>query len=80
MPTVTVRMFADLRRYHPDERPDRPVTLEVEDGTTVGRIIEMLGIPSAAVRVAFVNGIVVTEGTPLRDGDDLGIFPPIAGG
>lgn len=80
MPTVTVRLFADLRRYHPRAQGDGAFSLEVEDGATVGRLIEILGIPRAAVRVTFVNGSVVDESRTVREGDEVGIFPPIAGG
>lgn len=80
MITVHVKLFANLREHHPEARAGKPIVLEVEEGTTVGQLVARLGIPREAVRVAFRNGIVAEEDTPLSEGDEVGFFPPIAGG
>jgi molybdopterin converting factor small subunit len=39
-----------------------------------------LPIPRELARVVFVNGIRQEPDWVLREGDEVGIFPPIAGG
>lgn len=78
--TVTVRLFATLRQYHPQGAPAAPITMQVEEGTTVGQIVQRLDIPREAVRVVFVNGVAVDDAARVKDGDEVGIFPPLAGG
>ncbi|MDR5694943.1 MAG: MoaD/ThiS family protein [Armatimonadota bacterium] len=80
MITVQVKLFATLREHYPQAKAGKPIVLEVEEGTTVGQLVARLGIPREAVRVAFRNGVVAEDTTPLSDGDEVGFFPPIAGG
>lgn len=78
--TVNVKLFATLRECYPGARTGVPIQVRLEDGATVGMLVQRLGIPKEAVRVVFVNGVVVNDASPLRDGDDVGFFPAIAGG
>jgi len=77
---VDVALFAHLSRFQPDGNAGRRArTLELPDGTTVGDVITMLGLPDEP-RVVFVNSRHATDATTLADGDRLAIFPPVAGG
>jgi molybdopterin converting factor small subunit len=38
-----------------------------------------LGLPQDEIKVIFVNNKKVGLGTVLRDGDQLGLSPPVAG-
>jgi molybdopterin converting factor small subunit len=73
---VTVRLYATLR-----ERAHAAVVdLDVPEGTTIADVARRLGLPRGAVHLAFVRGVSQDESYVLRAGDDLGMFPPIAGG
>jgi sulfur carrier protein ThiS len=55
-------------------------TLEVREGTTVKALLENLKVPMETVKLIFVNGTHAKDGDVLKDGDRLGVFPPVAGG
>lgn len=77
---LTVKLFATLGKFRPDAAGEKPFELQVHDGATVQKVIEMLGLPENVVRVVFVNGRARPLDWTLSDGDELGIFPPIGGG
>jgi molybdopterin converting factor small subunit len=72
---VTVKLFATLRQGRFDiERFDLP------PGTTVGDIVQKLGIPEKEVTLIFINGRHGGLSSALHEGDTLGMFPPVGGG
>lgn len=77
---ITVALFAHLSTFQPDGGGGRRArAFDVDEGTTVGDIISMLGLPDEP-RVLFVNSRHADDGTVLSEGDRLAIFPPVAGG
>ena len=77
---ITVALFAHLSSFQPDgEAGRKPRAFDLPEGTTVGAVIESLGLPDEP-RVLFVNGRHADEDTVLAEGDRLAIFPPVAGG
>ena len=80
---ITLRLFGELREYLPEGGFARQSELEVPDGLDVLGLILRLGIPynsdEGAIVVA-VNDTQVEHGTPLRDGDVVSMFAPLAGG
>jgi molybdopterin converting factor small subunit len=79
-PTIHVKLFATLLRYRPDLRHGQAVPLPLQAGETLGNAIERLGLPAEAVRHVFLNGRRAALDTVPHDGDEVAIFPPIAGG
>lgn len=77
---VEVRLFATLRRYGPQAQEGGPIVLSLPPGAPVRQLFEALGMPQDIVKTVFVNGIVREESYALADGDQVGLFPPIAGG
>ncbi|HHE72705.1 MAG TPA: MoaD/ThiS family protein [Chloroflexi bacterium] len=78
---ITVKLFAGLGQYRPgQDSPGRPFELTVKEGTTVGEVIRDLGLPTDLVKVVFVNGRAREDGWELKDGDTMGVFPPVGGG
>ena len=72
---VTVKLFATLRQGRFDiERFDLPPS------TTVGDIVQKLGIPEKEVTLIFINGRHGELSSALHEGDTLGMFPPVGGG
>jgi sulfur carrier protein ThiS len=54
--------------------------MEVEDGLTLGGLLDKLGIPDSEPKILFVNGIHAQRSQTLKDGDRVSVFPPVAGG
>lgn len=77
---VRVKLMASLRNQVPPEARGA-AQLELEPGATVTTALEKLSIPSAHVHLVMINGSAEPERNhPLNDGDELVIFPPVAGG
>ena len=74
---IKVKVYATLRKYIGDKSSTE---LEVDEGTTVGQVLAELKIPEDQVAFVFVNSVHKELDYALAQGDDLGVFPPIAGG
>lgn len=74
---VTVKFFANLRKYGPPKSKDI-----YPRGSKVERIIEKYKIPKEEQNfIILINGIPHKKiKSELHDGDVVSIFPPIAGG
>jgi molybdopterin converting factor small subunit len=78
---IEIRLYATLRRYHPDLKVGEPLFLNLDRGITVKRLLEeQLSIPAEVVKTVFVNGIYRDLDHILADGDRVGVFPPVGGG
>jgi molybdopterin molybdotransferase len=75
---ITVRLYATLRDVVPEGR--KALRVEVPEGTTVAELVNRLGLSAGTVRKVFVGGVARDEGHVLQPGDEVAIFPPIAGG
>jgi molybdopterin converting factor small subunit len=78
--TVQVKLFATLRRYYPHLGIGEPMPVELQENATVAKLVIQLKLPDNQVKVVFVNGIVREGNYMLKDGDQVGIFPPVGGG
>jgi molybdopterin converting factor small subunit len=78
--TIAVRLYAGLAAAAGSDRSPAKVSLEVPAGTTVGEVCARLGIPQEAVHAAFVGKQRVARDYTLEEGDELVLFPPMAGG
>jgi molybdopterin converting factor small subunit len=54
--------------------------MQLDQGATVGQVLEKLNIPGEMPKIIFINGLIVKSEAILKDGDRAGIFPPLAGG
>jgi len=77
---VRVKLFASLCRYFSDAAPGIPFEIEVPEDTTVADLVNRLKLPRQEVKVFFVNGRGRPIDWSLEPGDDVGIFPLVAGG
>ena len=82
---VTFKLFAMLQDYLPHEaRKDNALLLDLAEGTTIGQVIERFALPQKSCHLVLVDGNFVPPAAratrPLRDGEALAIWPPIAGG
>ncbi len=77
---VQVRLYGLLRHYHPGPNANAPLTLELPEGATLADVVARLGLPDGLVHAASVNNVAIGIGQPLHPGDQVGLFPPAAGG
>ena len=77
---VQVKLYATLQQYQPQVRLGEGQIVSLAEGSTVKQLIVKLGIPASTVKMVFVHGKSVQEDHVLSDGDEIGIFPPVAGG
>ncbi len=77
---VTVKLFATLVRFKSGIRSATPFEMDLPEGAVVQDLIEALKIPPEETRVIFINNIIEDMGSRLKEGDVVGIFPPVGGG
>ena len=77
---IEVRLFASLKGYLPQDSDGNTCVLDIEEGSAVGRILASLKIPAELPKIIFLNGVHARGNEVLKDGDRLGVFPPVAGG
>ena len=76
MITIELKFFVTLSKYLPDSAAAYLVT----PGKTVSDLIDELNIPIDDVKLIFVNGRKEGLDYEVKDGDRLGLFPPVGGG
>jgi molybdopterin converting factor small subunit len=77
---LRVKLFAFLARFRGNLPAGTPFEVELPDGATLADLLRLLQVPAQEVKMTFVNGLAQAEDWPLKDGDEVGVFPPIAGG
>jgi sulfur-carrier protein len=77
---VHCRLYASLRKYLPAGSAGDTVTVELADGATVADALAALGIPAHHARMAVSHNQQLELRAALRDEQELGLFPPLAGG
>jgi molybdopterin converting factor small subunit len=77
---VQLSLYASLSRYLPEGTNGKSCSMEIEGGATVKEILNQLQVPMNTVKIIFLNGVHATGDAVLKDGDRLGVFPPVAGG
>lgn len=77
---INVKLFATLQRYRPDVFAGEAFQIELPEKSTIADLIKYLEIRENEVKVTFVNGRARAEVYRLKEGDEVGIFPPVGGG
>lgn len=72
---VTVKLFATLRNFGPAEQE-----MELAENSTLEDLIRMLKLPDKIPLLKIVNGEHRSMHYRLKEGDEIALFPPIAGG
>lgn len=72
---VELNLYASLARAVPRTGP-----VEIGENTTILGLLMRLGVPMDKVKIIFLNGLHASGDETLRDGDRIGVFPPVAGG
>jgi molybdopterin synthase sulfur carrier subunit len=77
---IEVNLYATLSRYIPDGSKGPTHTVDVKEGTTVSELLQQLGVPAESAKLIFLDGLHTDGDTVLKDGNRLGVFPPVGGG
>lgn len=77
---LQIFLNATLRQYVADYNPYQGISLEIEPGTAVSRVIEQLDLPAQEVTLIMVDGRRQVADFLLQGDERLGLFPPIGGG
>ena len=77
--TVSVTLFADLRRFLP-RGADGPQHYTLSEGATLVDLLAAVGIEPGAEVTAAVDGALAAKDAPLRDGADVMLLSPMEGG
>ena len=78
---IQLNLFASLTKFLPETGSSGFSNLmEIDEGTTIEALLDQLKIPREQPKIIFLNGLHAEETRVLKDGDRLGIFPPLAGG
>ena len=72
---VKIKLFATLRNYGPEEQE-----AELPEGATLEDAIKLLNLPEKIPLLRIVNGEHRDLTHSLKEGDEIALFPPIAGG
>jgi len=73
---IQIKLFASLGHLTPPNADKFPVP----SGHSVQDLLVALGVPLDEVQLVFINGIKQDLTFSLKDGDRVGIFPPVGGG
>lgn len=77
---ITVKLHGTLRKYLPAGSRDNFTVVDVPAGATIADVVHRLGIPPNHTKM-MVSGDEHLEATSvLRDGQEVNLFPPLAGG
>ena len=81
---ITLKLFATLGEFLPDQAHANEVDVEVSEGTTPHEVIDRFDVPRALVHLVLLNGVYLSADqrstVRLQPGDALAIWPPVAGG
>ncbi len=81
---ITLKLFATLGDYLPHGSHDNRVDLEIDPSDTVQAVLNRQHLPERLVHLVLVNGVFIPPGARplhrLEPGDQLAVWPPIAGG
>lgn len=72
---VRVKLFATLRKFGPEEQE-----MELPENASVEDVIRLLKLPEKIPILRIVNGEHRNLKHILKEGDEIALFPPIAGG
>jgi molybdopterin converting factor small subunit len=78
---IRVKLMATLRSKLPAGASAGVAQLDVPPGSSVAAVLELLGIQGGHIHLVTINGEMEPDRNRLlQDGDDIVVFPPVAGG
>jgi sulfur-carrier protein len=80
MTTIKLRLYASLAALLPSGSSGHSCEMEIEEGTSIEQLLDRLNIPASMPKIVFVNGLHAKDNHMVQTGDEIAVFPPIAGG
>jgi molybdopterin converting factor small subunit len=77
---IELKLFFDFKNFLPSGSSKNTTIINLENGTTVQKLIEILKLPPGIPKNIILNGITVENDRELKEGDSIAVFPPMAGG
>ena len=81
---ITIKLYATLTDYLPGHAVGNRVDVELPDGCTVEGALAPFGLPPKLTHLVLVDGTFIAPEDrnvrPMKDGEVLAVWPPIAGG
>jgi len=81
---ITLKLFATLGDYLPPGTRDNRVDLDIDAADSVQTVLNRCQLPERLVHLVLVNGVYIPpaarDAQRLAPGDQLAVWPPIAGG
>jgi sulfur carrier protein ThiS len=77
---IEVNLYATLSQYIPGGNKGSTHIVDVEEGTTVSDLLHQLGVPTQSAKLIFLDGMHSNLDEELKEGNRLGVFPPVGGG
>ena len=77
---VELHLYASLSKYLPPDATFKTWHMEIEKNATINDIIAQMKIDKKSVKLIFLNGVHADSSRILKDGDRVGMFPPVGGG
>lgn len=85
MAKVTLKLFASLSDLLPAaQRQGNRIVVDVASDETVAQLLDRFAVPPEQAKLVLRNGVYlapeVRATTQLVDGDEIAVWPPVAGG
>ncbi|MBS0544972.1 MAG: MoaD/ThiS family protein [Proteobacteria bacterium] len=81
---IAFKLFASLSDYLPAGSRDNRIDLDVDEGVSVAELIRRYEVPERNAHLVLVNGLFIPPAERsrrrLQEGDEVAVWPPIAGG
>ena len=77
---VEVLLFGYYSKLLAPESKDGRTTLETDEGSTVGQVLDELQIPPEGRTYLTLNGKHAGQGTALSEGDEIRVIVALGGG
>ena len=77
---IELNLYATLARYLPEKLQQGEPVMDVDEGITIGELLEGLSIPMDKVKLIFLDGVHSSTNAVLKEGSRVGVFPPVGGG
>jgi sulfur carrier protein ThiS len=81
---ITLKLYASLGRFLPAGAQRNKVDVDLAEGATIQAVLDRYNLPPQLCHLVLVNGLFqppeIRAERALNEGDELAVWPPIAGG
>ncbi|MCB1760635.1 MAG: MoaD/ThiS family protein [Gammaproteobacteria bacterium] len=80
---IKLKLYASFSEYLPKGATGNVATVDVAEDASPDSVLQAWNLPMAEVHLVLVNGVFIPagqRGRPLQPGDELAVWPAVAGG